>query len=185
MIGLEKLFPVQDIGSLPKAPWLLSYLRGKPVAQADLDHLEKWSGISGFEAKTEVLSTLAEPRTSESERRIRDLASLFGIRFLESAGLDYVYDGEANRIEMYEHPIRHSQGFEFYGHVRSFDDRYYRKAACVEKVSFRTPYHLNEFNYVSKHARKRIKVPVTGAYTLAEWSFNEFYQKKLMKTRIF
>jgi 5-methyltetrahydropteroyltriglutamate--homocysteine methyltransferase len=104
---------------------------------------------------------------------------LFGIRFLESAGLDYVYDGEANRIEMYEHPVRNSEGFEFYGHVRSFDDRYYRKAACVRKVGFRRPYHLDEFVYVNKHVKRKAKVPVTGPYTIAEWSFNEFYQKSL------
>ena len=92
-----------------------------------------------------------------------------------------MYDGEANRIEMYEHAIRNADGFEFYGHVRSFDNRYYRKAACVQKVGFRVPYHLDEFNYVSKHAKKQVKVPITGPYTLAEWSFNEFYQKKLMR----
>lgn len=80
---------------------------------------------------------------------------------------------------MYEHPIRNSEGFEFYGHVRSFDDRYYRKAACVRKVGFGQPYHLDEFAYVTSHARRRVKVPVTGPYTIAEWSFNEFYQKRL------
>jgi 5-methyltetrahydropteroyltriglutamate--homocysteine methyltransferase len=107
------------------------------------------------------------------------LGSLFALRFLESAGLDYVYDGEENRIEMYEHPIRHSDGFEFYGHVRSFDDRYYRKASCVQKVGFRDAYHLDEFNFVKKMAKRRIKVPVTGPYTLAEWSFNEYYQARI------
>ena len=176
---MQKLFPVQEIGSLPKEPWLLSYLRGKAVSRQDLDHLEKWSSTSGFEAKTEVLSILSKPKTPDSERRIRGLASLFGLRFLESAGLDYVYDGEANRIEMYEHPIRHSQGFEFYGHVRSFDDRYYRKAACVAKVGFKDAYHLDEFENVKKHARRKVKVPVTGPYTLADWSFNEYYQNRL------
>jgi 5-methyltetrahydropteroyltriglutamate--homocysteine methyltransferase len=80
---------------------------------------------------------------------------------------------------MYEHPIRNSEGFEFYGHVRSFDNRYYRKAACVRKVGFRIPYHLKEFENVKRHAKRGIKVPVTGPYTLAEWSFNEFYQRRL------
>ena len=104
---------------------------------------------------------------------------MFGIRFLESAGLEYVYDGEANRIEMYEHPVRSSDGFVFHGHVRSFDNRYYRKAACVRKVGFREPYHLNEFDFVKRHTERKIKVPITGPYTIAEWSFNEYYQKQL------
>jgi len=174
-----KLFPVQEIGSLPKAPWLIAYLRGRHLESADLEHLSKWSKISGFEGESETKSILSQTKDAISEQRIRELASLFAIRYLESAGLDYVYDGEANRIEMYEHAIRNSDGFEFYGHVRSFDNKYYRKAACTRKVGFRHPYHLKEFDFVKKHARRKIKVPVTGPYTLAEWSFNEFYQNRL------
>jgi 5-methyltetrahydropteroyltriglutamate--homocysteine methyltransferase len=175
----NKLFPVQEIGSLPKAPWLLAYLRGVGIDRKETQHLERWSKEIGFEAEVETKSTLIQAKTSETVEHIRNLASLFGIRFLEAAGLDYVYDGEANRIEMYEHPVKNSEGFEFYGHVRSFDDRYYRKAACVRKVGFRRAYHLNEFDYVSHHAKRAVKVPVTGPYTIAEWSFNEYYQKAL------
>ena len=175
----EKLFPAQEIGSLPKAPWLVAYLRNKPIEQVDLDHLSKWSKATGFEKEVETRAILSKPRTPENERKLREYASLLGIRYLESAGLDYVYDGEENRIEMYEHPVRNSKGFEFYGHVKSFDNRYYRKAACVSKVGYKNPYHLEEFNYVSQHTKRRIKVPITGPYTIAEWSFNEYYQKHL------
>jgi 5-methyltetrahydropteroyltriglutamate--homocysteine methyltransferase len=141
--------------------------------------LRKWSDLTGFEGESEVRAILSEPKRVKTEQQIRDFASLFGIRFLESTGLDYVYDGEANRIEMYEHPIRNSDGFEFLGHVRSFDDRYYRKAACVRKVGFRKAYHLDEFVYAASHAKRKLKVPVTGPYTLAEWSFNEYYQQRV------
>jgi 5-methyltetrahydropteroyltriglutamate--homocysteine methyltransferase len=175
----ERLFPTQEIGSLPKAPWLIAYLRGKKIEQKDLEHLRNWAKIIGFESASETESILRESKTPGTEQQIRNLASSFGLRFLESSGLDWVYDGEANRIEMYEHPVKNSDGFEFYGHVRSFDDRYYRKAACVRKVAFRNPYHLDEFVYVNEHALRRVKVPVTGPYTIAEWSFNEFYQKHL------
>lgn len=178
---MQKLIPVQEIGSLPKAPWLLSFLRGRRIEEGDFAHLATWTKISGFEGEEEVRSILSQPKTAETEGKIRNLASLFAIRFLESSGLDYVYDGEANRIEMYEHPIKHSAGFEFYGHVRSFDNRYYRKAACVSKVGFRDPYHLDEFVYTKQNAKRKTKVPVTGPYTLAEWSFNEYYQKHLIE----
>jgi 5-methyltetrahydropteroyltriglutamate--homocysteine methyltransferase len=80
---------------------------------------------------------------------------------------------------MYEHPVKNSDGFEFYGHVRSFDSRYYRKAACVAKVGFRLPYHLKEFVLVRQNAKRRVKMPITGPYTIAEWSFNEYYQRRL------
>lgn len=173
------IFPVQEIGSLPKAPWLIAYLRGKKIEQSDLDELSKWSKTTRFEGEPQVRELISRTKTPEGEEKIRTLASLFGIRFLESAGLEYVYDGEANRIEMYEHPVRNSEGFEFYGHVRSFDNRYYRKAACIRKVGFREPYHLKEFEFVKQNARRKIKVPVTGPYTIAEWSFNEYYQKQI------
>ncbi len=176
---MGKLFPTQDIGSLPKAPWLLSFLRGKEITSSDFEHLRKWVRVSGFEEESQTLSLLAGPRTAEAKENVRKLASMFSVRFLESTGLDYVYDGEANRIEMYEHPVRNSDGFQFHGNVRSFDNKYYRKAACVGKVGFRKPYHLDEFLTVKQYARKGIKVPVTGPYTIAEWSFNEFYQKRL------
>jgi 5-methyltetrahydropteroyltriglutamate--homocysteine methyltransferase len=172
------IFPAQEVGSLPKAPWLILYLRGKKIDQSDLDQLTKWSKAIGFEGEAQVRDLLSHAKTPEAEERIRALASLFGIRFLESAGLEYIYDGEANRIEMYEHPVRNSEGFEFYGHVRSFDNRYYRKAACVRKVGFRDPYHLKEFLFVEQHAKRKIKAPITGPYTIAEWSFNEYYQKQ-------
>jgi 5-methyltetrahydropteroyltriglutamate--homocysteine methyltransferase len=176
-----KLFPTQEIGSLPKAPWLLSYLRDKKIDQKQLDDLAKWSKTSGFEAEPEVRSILSTPRTAKGQERLRELASIYGIRYLESAGLDFVYDGEQNRIEMYEHPVRNSDGFEFYGHVRSFDNRYYRKAACIDKVRFREAYHLKEFKLVKQHAKRSIKVPITGPYTIAEWSFNEYYQRRRSK----
>jgi len=172
------VFPAQEIGSLPKAPWLISYLRGRKIDQSDLNQLSKWSKAIGFEGEAQVRDLLSHAKTPEAEERTRALASLFGIRFLESAGLEYIYDGEANRIEMYEHPVRNSEGFEFYGHVRSFDNRYYRKAACVRKLGFREPYHLKEFLFVKKQAKRKVKVPVTGPYTIAEWSFNEYYQRQ-------
>ena len=174
----EHLFPVQEIGSLPKAPWLLAYLRGREIQPAELDALAKWSKVTQFESEPEVRSILREPKNPSSEEKLRDLASLFALRYLESAGLDWVYDGEQNRIEMYEHPVRNSNGFEFYGHVRSFDNRYYRKAACVAKVGFREAYHLAEFKFAKQHAKRRVKVPITGPYTIAEWSFNEYYQQR-------
>ena len=176
---VQKLFPVQEIGSLPKAPWLVAYLRGKQPEQTDIDQLSKWSKVTGFESESETRIILSKPRTPENENSLRGYASIFGLRYLESAGLDYVYDGEENRIEMYEHPVRNSNGFEFYGHVRSFDNRYYRKAACVSKVGFNNPYHLDEFLFVTKHAKRPVKVPITGPYTIAEWSFNEHYQRQL------
>ncbi len=175
----EKLFPTQEIGSLMKPSWLIKGLRGAELAPADLAELAKWAKELKLqkEAKRveELLGAAPGPRR---DLELRDLASLQQVRYLEAAGLDYVFDGEVHRIEMYEHPIRNSKGFTFYGHVRSFDNKYYLKAAATEEVGFLRPYHLEEYEYISKIAKRPVKVPITGPYTLADWSFNEHYLRK-------
>ncbi len=76
---------------------------------------------------------------------------------------------------MYEYPIRQMQGFQFFGHVRSFDNKYYLKAAATAPVRLERPYHLEEFEFVKAHTDRVPKIPITGPYTLAEWSYNEYY----------
>src|SRR5207245_1153004 len=34
------------------------------------------------------------------------------------------------------------------------------------------------FKFIKEHAKHEVKVPVTGAYTLADWSYNEYYKSK-------
>ncbi len=174
------LFPTQEIGSLMKPRWLVEGLRGGPLSLESMEELRLWRPRVEFvpehdpRYKKLLKGEVAEVGTAG----LRDLGALFGIRFLEAAGLDLVYDGEARRVEMYEYPIRQMTGFKFLGHVRSFDNKYYLKAACVGEVGLKAPYHVDEFQFVKAHARRTVKVPVTGAYTLADWSWNEHYLAK-------
>ncbi len=173
----ERLFPGQEVGSLPRPSWQLLAQRGAPQTEASRAEFARWDGKLGLgaelpEATATVLGGTPGPAVAEAAG---ELASLFAIRFLESSGLDRVYDGEARRIEMYEHPVRRLRGFRFVGHVRSFDAKYYRKAAVVGPVGLERPYHVEEFEFVRDHAHAAPKLPITGPYTLADWSFNEFY----------
>jgi 5-methyltetrahydropteroyltriglutamate--homocysteine methyltransferase len=180
MSDTKKLFPTQEIGSLAKPAWLVKGARGHRPSGDDLAELDHWAGRLGIEGVDELRRLLAsngEP-TEAAKQAIRDWGALFAIRFLEAAGLDVVYDGEARRVEMYEYPIRRIEGFQFYGHVRSFDNRYYRKAAVVDRVQLREPFHLDELGFVKRHARRPVKIPITGPYTLADWSFNEYYLRQ-------
>ena len=79
---------------------------------------------------------------------------------------------------MYEEPVRHIKGFEFAGRVRSWDNKYYRKARVIRDVAYQSNFHATEFKFIKENSKHRIKVPVTGAYTLADWSFDEFYKSK-------
>jgi 5-methyltetrahydropteroyltriglutamate--homocysteine methyltransferase len=101
------------------------------------------------------------------------------LEYMESTGLDNIgVGGEMFRWEMYKHPISHLNGLRFYGQVRSFDNRYYEKAAIFKKLeSLENPY-LEEFNYAVQFSKKDLKIPVTGPYTLMDWSFNEYYNNR-------
>ncbi|MCI4362393.1 MAG: hypothetical protein L3J77_04285 [Thermoplasmata archaeon] len=171
------LFPAQEIGSLAKPRWQLQGQRGEPLDRPAIEEFRLWNERLGFaDATSPEVRALLEGRSREvGAAAVRDLGALFALRFFERAGLARVYDGEARRIEMYEYPIRQMRGFRFYGHVRSFDNKYYRKAACVDEVGLEHPYHVEEFDFVKSHAQGIPKLPITGPYTLADWSYNEHY----------
>ncbi|MBI2183455.1 MAG: hypothetical protein HYU39_00695 [Thaumarchaeota archaeon] len=114
----------------------------------------------------------------ETKDTARDDSAYLNLKILEEIGLDLVYDGEARRVEMYEYPIRHIEGFEFAGRVRSWDNKYFRKARCVGEVKLRDDYHNGEFLFLKNYATKPLKIPVTGPYTLADWSYNEYYPSR-------
>ncbi len=171
------LFRTQEIGSLAKPRWQLQGQHGRPIDARAREELDRWNARLAFAegAGPQAERWLAGAPDGAADEAVRDLGALFALRFFEKVGLDRVYDGEARRIEMYEYPIRQMGGFEFLGHVRSFDNKYYRKAAATGPVRLERPYHLEEFDFVRSHARGLPKIPVTGAYTLAEWSYDEHY----------
>jgi len=173
----RRLFPTQEIGSLAKPRWQLLGQRAEALDAPAKEEFKEWDARVGFAQEApEVRDALlaGRPRDTTPEA-VRDLGALFGLRLLETAGLDRVYDGEARRIEMYEYPIRQMSGFRFGGHVRSFDNKYYLKASVTDEVRLDHPYHVDEFDFVRKHARAEPKLPITGPYTLADWSYNEYY----------
>lgn len=167
----------QEIGSLAKPNWRVKYLRGEKLSEGDLRELRKWASF--LEVGEDLVKRIER---GEAERReVLELSALMAIRMLEKAGLDIVFDGEQFRTEMYEYPLKHVSGFRFLGSVRSFDNKYYTRAECFAKPKLITPYHVDEFLFTKKHARKRLKVPITGPYTLAEWSYNVYYVEKYRK----
>jgi 5-methyltetrahydropteroyltriglutamate--homocysteine methyltransferase len=171
------LFPAQEIGSLAKPRWQLMGQRGEPLDARARDEFGQDDRRLHFgdelaPARDALLNGKARELGGEA---VRDLGALFALRYLEDTGLARVYDGEARRIEMYEYPIRQMRGFRFQGHVRSFDSKYYLKAAVTDEVRLERPYHVEEFDFVKRHARAEPKLPITGPYTLADWSYNEHY----------
>src|ERR687894_511841 len=176
----EIRFVTREIGSLAKPGWRVKAIAGRPVEERDVEEAQKWGERLGVERVGELTEILrkGEGFTDEERQKIQDYAALYGIRLLERAGLDVVYDGEQRRTEMYDHVARHARGFEERGTVRSFDNKYYSKAAVVEPPSVDGAYDVDEYRFVTGHTDRRVKVPLTGAYTMIDWSFDEHYARE-------
>ncbi|RLI17978.1 hypothetical protein DRO44_02275 [Candidatus Bathyarchaeota archaeon] len=176
---MNKLFPTQEIGSLAKPRWRVKGYRGEQLSAEEISEAISWGEKLGIANLKQFVQVLREKDSPKRRKAIREWSAKFAIKFFEKAGLDVVFDGEQWRSEMYEHFIRRVAGFQFLGYVKSFDYRYFNKAACVSEPKYVKPIYLEEFLFTKQNATKKVKVPFTGAYTLVDWTFNEYYEKKI------
>ncbi len=174
---MKKKLLTHEIGSLAKPSWRVKPFRNLPIDENDIEQAKKWGQILNIQDYKDLVELLSKGSnfSFQEKEKIIYYSSLYAIRLLEKVGLDLVYDGEQHRVEMYEHPIKNIEGFEFRDHVVSFDYKYYRKAAVVSKPRLKEFYHLKEAKNILGIALKEVKIPLTGPYTLVDWSFDEFY----------
>lgn len=165
-----------EIGSLAKPEWRVKLVTGQKITRKDSQDAKSWGKRLSLDygPLVELLNKKTIP-----VKEVMHWASVYALKMEEKAGLDLVYDGEQYRSEMYQYPVTHSKGFEFRGTVRSFDNKYYKKAAVVTKPKLATFWHLDEYLHLKKLTGRKIKIPITGAYTIAAWSFDEHYAKKV------
>jgi 5-methyltetrahydropteroyltriglutamate--homocysteine methyltransferase len=163
-----------EVGSLDKPGWRVKAYAGKELGERDFEEASSWGqqlAVPEYERLIDLLhhAPFEKPQKAEIQR----WSSLYALRLEETAGLDVVYDGEQQRTEMYDWAVAHANGFQRRGSVRAFDNKYYTKASAVGAISLREPYHNAEFSYLTSVAGAELKIPVTGAYTIADWSFDE------------
>ena len=169
-------FLTREIGSLAKPPWRVKSFAGRPLEDEDVAEAERWGRRLEVDGHDELVEGLRAGSLTLSQ--IDDWAATYAIRLLEKAGLDVVYDGEQRRTEMYDHVAAHARGFEPRGTVRSFDNKYYAKAAVVEPPSVAGPQDVEEFQFIRERTDRVVKVPLTGAYTMEDWSYDEHYARE-------
>src|ERR671935_849725 len=167
-----------EVGSLDKPAWRVKAYAGLALTEREFKEAESWGQRLQAPEYERLLDLLHRPPfNKEQKAEIQRWSSLYALRLEESAGLDVVYDGEQQRTEMYDWAVTHADGFERRGSVRAFDNKYYTKAAVVGPISLREPFHNAEFSYLVSVAQAQLKIPVTGAYTIADWSFDERYDE--------
>ncbi|AQL41439.1 methionine synthase [Halorientalis sp. IM1011] len=93
----------------------------------------------------------------------------------ERTGMDAVVDGEMRRNEMVEYFAHLIEGYEFNGRVKVWGHNYFDKPSVVENVEYGQEWLVDEFEFTDSVSERPVKVPITGPYTLASWSFNEVY----------
>ncbi len=176
---MSKLFPVQEIGSLAKPKWRTKGLR-QQLSSQDISEAEEWAeklAIQDFHDRAKNILKTGNDR--ERAKEVLELSTLYGLRLFETAGVDNDgVGGEQQRVEMYEHVIKAVQGMDLLGHVHSFDNKYFNKGVAESKISRKHSIYLPEFLDVKKYAHRAVKVPITGAYTLVDWSFSGHYIQK-------
>ena len=62
-LNVSSLFPHRRLEAYPKPLGLSPTFAARNLEQSDLDHLEKWSNVLGFECKSEALTILNQPKT--------------------------------------------------------------------------------------------------------------------------
>lgn len=100
------------------------------------------------------------------------------VRDQEQAGVNILWDGEMGREEMTSYFARRILGFRIYGEVRVWGNNYYEKPSIVDELRYKDELVLEDFKFLQSITSKSIKVPITGPYTLVDWSFNEYYKSK-------
>lgn len=145
------ILPTSVIGSYPRPWWLRKTKRLWEVGKADDEDL--------LEAENDAVVAI--------------------VREQELAGIDIPSDGEQRRDEMVEYFAERIGGFKFYGPVRVWGNNFFNKPAVVDRVTYKGPITLSEFLFLREvSTRSVVKMTITGPYTIADWSFNEYYSSK-------
>lgn len=188
---MSKLFPVYEVGSMPKLHARVKAFQGKaenPVSDDDLDQLKSFASRAQIDSK-DVVEVLLNQRkekrklTPDEKKQVGDFNALLNLKLQEVTGLDYVYDGEARRSEMYRHCAKQVEGFEDYPEMlRSRGPDSWLASICSDNPQLNLNKadmpEVQELEFVKKNANATIKVPLDDPYMIANMTGNRFFVEK-------
>lgn len=176
------LYPTIEVGSLPKLPGRASKLAGRAITDAEHEQVKEVlrlvpsARLAAIAKEYLALVSSQGKPDSAVKQRIIALNSSFNIALLEEIGIDYVFDGEAHRSEMYAGIATKLSGLEGLSWQVSFvnkdgDPNIFSPYMYTGKLGFRGEVvHDAEVRYVLSKAVRPVKVCVTGAYTMGTWT---------------
>ena len=126
---------------------------------------------------------LAKARTSFARGKLsqEELTALertytqYWMEYQNELGIDIAVDAEMYRGDMATYFAEMMEGMEISGLVRSYGNRYYRKPIAVGPLKRVKPFTLDWWQYAQSLTDKPVKGMITGPYTMAEWSYNNYY----------
>lgn len=186
---VEKLFPTYEVGSLPKLSARMKAFQGKALSDGDVEELRS-VGERARLIPENVLELLRRPgengvRLTPSERAfVTHFNALLYLKLQEACGLDFVYDGEAQRSEMYRHVAKDVVGFEDLPEMlRSRGPDSWKSSVCVHEPMLKdgslAGLVLDEFKQAKIYASHPLKVPLDDPYMIAVMSDNRYFMEKL------
>ncbi len=116
--------------------------------------------------------------SGEELQKMERQATQEWVRLQEELGIDILVDGEMYRGDMVEYFAENMKGFKISGLVRSYGNRYYRKPIAVGPVGRTAAITVEWWKYTQSLTKRPVKGMVTGPYTIADWSFNEYYPSR-------
>ena len=145
------ILPISVIGSYPKPKWLREMIKARKRGEID---------------------------EAQMEEAFRDAVTAV-VKEQEIMGVDIPSDGEMRREEMVEYFAERIEGFKFFGNVRVWGNNYFRKPGIVGPLKWKGPMTVEEFRFLREvSTSSAVKVPITGPYTIADWSYIIYYKNK-------
>ncbi len=126
-------------------------------------------------ARTQVARGKMDPAEL---RQLERQATAHWIKVQEDLGMDILVDGEMYRGDMVTYFSENMEGFRISDLVRSYGNRYYRKPIAVAPIGRKASITLEWWQYAQSLTSKPVKGMLTGPYTMADWSFNEYYSTR-------
>ena len=191
---VNSLFLTYEVGSLPKLNARMKAFQKKPLSPEDEEELQTVSARAGLSPQ-DILELLRRPGktgrrlTAEEKTAVINFNALLYVRLQEACCLDFVYDGEARRSEMYRHVAKDIAGFEDLPEmIRSRGPDSWRSSVCVAEPKLKEDslagLILDEFSQAQTSATQPLKVPLDDPYMIAVMSDIRYFLEKLRSVHV-